>query len=181
MYQQSNTKQTVVGVDPGIHTGCAVLAIIDSLVVLECLLKLSGDRTLIAKQILETIEKFKRSTEELRIYVEEANIRGSASMKKHGAFVNRVYGEYIHGFLTGHGYSVTMITPMRWKGNTPKSVKAGKLLDRYTVQRFVPPNDLEKLRAGKKSRWEDPVDALGIADYGVRFPVNVLDSKRIPA
>jgi len=149
-----------VGIDPGLHTGIAVLQRDSRKVVY--LAQHAGQREAV---VIKLFQGIKNLGSPVIVTIEQAVIRGSASAKKHGAIENRAYGEFIYGFLFAEGYTVSMVTPMRWKGNTPKVVVHNRLLAKFDTGSWIPPDEVLKLLRGTKSSYEDAMDALGLANY----------------
>jgi len=102
------------------------------------------------------------------VFIERACIRGSASGTSRSALHVAEISACFLGVCLGWGATAELIPVMKWKRNTPKAIMHKRLLKRMDVTKHIPPKELAKIGSGKPSKWENALDACGLALWGYK-------------
>lgn len=161
-----NSTTIVIGIDPGKHTGLAVIQGKPGQEYIALFETLVGSQEKIADRLISEVKNWS-TYHDLLCIIERASLRGSHSPTKFGAMINRACGEFFYGLIYGMDAKVIMKTPMEWKGNTPKHIVHNRIMKSFG-KRLCSLLGPDKTEDSILRDFPDALDALGIAIAGLR-------------
>lgn len=159
----------IIGIDPGRTTGMSY--VYNGQVLHMCLATVNTLSDIPeAVHMLDTLISPSILEERPHVFVERACVRGSASLTARSALAVAEMGACFLGVYLGraslYGRTRELVPVMKWKGNTPKIVIHKRLLKRQDVIDNIPEKEVSKILSGKPSKWENALDACGLALWG---------------
>lgn len=161
----------IIGIDPGRTTGMAYVYC--GQVIHMCLATVNtlNDIPSAVHMLDDLIRNLSPTTDTPNVFIERACVRGSASLTARSALAVAEMGACFLGVYLGRygGYAdrtKELVPVMKWKGNTPKIVIHKRLLKRQDVIDNIPEKEVSKILTGKPSKWENALDACGLALWG---------------